>query len=166
MISNFYAIIFESHQFLFQFWKGMSLIEEYLWQSSKRWVSSSILLPLQRGHILSSRGILSYLPVSTRRLWQPILSFTRVLLMGFFRHNPCALRRRLEASWTRPFTSNGLFAADDHMEQKLPYWRADCTLGHIKQRKFCCSVLDVPVPNLLSSMAVFEPCDHQLQRVH
>ena len=63
----------------------MSLIEEYLLQSSKRWLSSSILLPLQRGHILSSRGILSYLPVSTRRLWQPILSFKSVLLRDFFR---------------------------------------------------------------------------------
>ena len=29
-------------------------------------------------------GVLSYLPVSTRRLWQPILSFMRVLLMRFF----------------------------------------------------------------------------------
>ena len=64
----------------------MSLIEGYLGQSSKRWVLSSILLPLhvQRAHILSSSGILSYLPVSTRRLWQPILSFTRVLVKDFF----------------------------------------------------------------------------------
>ena len=63
----------------------MSLIEEYLLQSSKRWVSSSILLPLQREHIFSSREILSYLPVPTRSLWQPTLSFTRVLLKGCFR---------------------------------------------------------------------------------
>ena len=65
--------------------RNMSLIEEYLAQSRKRWVSSSNLLPLQRGHILSSRGIWSYLPVSARRLWQLILSFTRVLLKGLFR---------------------------------------------------------------------------------
>ena len=34
------------------------------------------------GTFLLSRGVLS---VSTLRLWQPILSFTRVLLEGFFR---------------------------------------------------------------------------------
>ena len=39
----------------------MSLIEEYPWQPSESWVLSSILLPLQRGHILSSRATLSHL---------------------------------------------------------------------------------------------------------
>ena len=69
--------------------RNMSLIEEYLWQTSKRLDSPSNLLPLQRGHILSSRGILSYLPVLTRRLWQPILSFTRIFLRDFFALNQC-----------------------------------------------------------------------------
>ena len=64
--------------------------------------------------------------------------------------------------------TNGPFAAGDHIVQKPPHWRANCALGHIKQRKFKfgCFVLDVPVRNLLSSMAVFVPCDHQLQRAH
>ena len=31
---------------------------------------------------------------------------------------------------------NRLFAASDHMIQKPPYWRANCPLGHLKQRKF------------------------------
>ena len=50
----------------------------------------------------------------------------------------------------------------DHMVQKLPYWNANCQLGHLKQRKFRLTsfVLDVPVRNLRSSMAVFVPCDH------
>ena len=53
--------------------------------------------------------------------------------------------------------NNRLFAADDHMVQKPPYWGANWALGHIKQRKFkfSCFVLDVPVHNLLSSMVVF-----------
>ena len=63
---------------------------------------------------------------------------------------------------------NGPFVAGDHMVQKPPYWRANCAPGHIKQRKFKFSrvVLDVRVRNLLSSMAVFVPCDHQLQKAH
>ena len=63
---------------------------------------------------------------------------------------------------------NGPFAAGDHMVQKPPYWTANCALGDIKQRKlkFSCFVLDVPVRNLISSMAVFVPCDHQQQRAH
>ena len=62
----------------------------------------------------------------------------------------------------------GAFAAGDHMVQKPPYWRANCALGNIKRRKFKfnCFVLGVPVRNLLSSMAVFVPCDHQMQRAH
>ena len=41
----------------------------------------------------------------------------------------------------------GPFAAGDHLVQKPPYWRANCTLGHLKQIKFklSCFVLDVPV---------------------
>ena len=62
----------------------------------------------------------------------------------------------------------GPFAAGDHMVQKPPYWRANCALGHLKQRKFklSCFVLDIPVRNLLTSIAVFVPCDRQLQRAH
>ena len=54
------------------------------------------------------------------------------------------------------------------MVQQPPYWRANCTLGHINHRKFkfSCFVLDVPVCNLLSNMAVFVPCDHQFQTAH
>ena len=44
----------------------------------------------------------------------------------------------------------------------------NCALGHLKQRKFKlrCSVLDVPVRNLLSSRAIFVPCDRQLQSAY
>ena len=53
--------------------RNMFLMEEYLWQSSKRWVSSSILLPLQRGHgefyESSSPGIFScWIKVSRRAI--------------------------------------------------------------------------------------------------
>ena len=56
----------------------------------------------------------------------------------------------------------GTLQDSDHMVQKLPYWSANCPLGHLKQRKFRlnCFVLDVPVRNLRSSIAVFVPCDH------
>ena len=46
--------------------KKTSLFVEYLAQSSKRWISSAVMLPLQRVHILSLQRILSYLPVSTQ----------------------------------------------------------------------------------------------------
>ena len=63
----------------------------------------------------------------------------------------------LSLCWTM-----GLLHDSDHMVQKLPYWNANCPLGHLKQGKFRlnCFVLDVPVRNLRSSMAVFVPCDH------
>ena len=50
----------------------------------------------------------------------------------------------------------------DHMVQKPPYWNANYPVGHLKQRKFRLTsfVLDVPVGNLGSNMAVFVPCDH------
>ena len=50
----------------------------------------------------------------------------------------------------------------DHMVQKPPYWNANYPVGHLKQRKFRLTsfVLDVPVCNLRSNMAVFVPCDH------
>ena len=44
--------------------KNISLIEEKLGKSYKKYVSTSILLQLQRLHSLSSRGILSYVPAS------------------------------------------------------------------------------------------------------
>ena len=77
-------MIFEYHQFLFQFWKRICLLSRNISYNLVR-DGFRAQLPLQWGHILSSRGILSYLPASTRRLWQPILSFTRVLLKGFLR---------------------------------------------------------------------------------
>ena len=42
----------------------------------------------QRGDILLSKGILSYLPASTNTLWQPIRSFTRVLFRVFYSVEP------------------------------------------------------------------------------
>ena len=50
----------------------------------------------------------------------------------------------------------------DHMVQKPPYWDANYPVRHLKQRKFRLTsfVLDVPVRNLRSNMAVFVPCDH------
>ena len=52
------------------------------------------------------------------------------------------------------------------MVQKPPCWRSNYPLGHPKQKniKLSCFVLDVPVGSLLSSMAVFVPCDRKLQR--
>ena len=44
--------------------KNTFLILESALQSSKKWFSSSILLLLQKEHILSLQGISSYLPVS------------------------------------------------------------------------------------------------------
>ena len=61
--------------------KNISLIEEKLRQSNKKWASSSILLQLQRFHNLSLCGILLYLPVSILSLWLLILSFTNVFLV-------------------------------------------------------------------------------------
>ena len=60
------------------------------------------------------------------------------------------------------------FAVYDHMVQKPPCWRANYPLGHPKQKniKLSCFVLDVPVGSLLSSMAVFVPCDRKLQRAY
>ena len=54
------------------------------------------------------------------------------------------------------------------MVQKPPCWRANYPLGHPKQKniKLSCFVLDVPVGSLLSSMAVFVPCDRKLQRAY
>ena len=53
-------------------------------------------------------------------------------------------------------------------KQNVQAKEVHCALGHLKQRKFklCCFVLDVLVRNLLSSMAVFVPCDRQLQKAH
>ena len=63
---------------------------------------------------------------------------------------------------------NRPFAVYDHMTQKPPCWRANCPLGHPKQKNIKLSffVLDVPVGSLLSSMAVFVPCDRKLQRAY
>lgn len=48
-----------------------------------------------------------------------------------------------------------------------PYWRANCALEHLKQsnqiKKF---VLYGLVRNFLSSVAIFVPCDRQVQRAH
>ena len=53
-------------------------------KSSKRWVSSSILLPVQRGHILSSRATCrTYL--FERDGCGNLLIITRFLLKGVFR---------------------------------------------------------------------------------
>ena len=64
--------------------------------------------------------------------------------------------------------SNRPFAVNDHMVQKPPCWRANYPLGHPKQKhiKLSYFVLDVPVGSLLSSMAVFAPCDRKLQRAY
>ena len=67
---------------------------------------------------------------------------------------------------TPSLTLNGPFAAGDHMVQKRPYWRANWALGHLRQSSKIFFVLYAPVCNLLSSMAVFVPCDRQLQRAH
>ena len=66
------------------------------------------------------------------------------------------------------YSSNGPFAVYNHMVQKPPCWRANYPLGHPKQKhiKLSCFVLDVPVGSLLSSMAVFVPCDRKLQRAY
>ena len=61
-------------------------------------------------------------------------------------------------------TLNRPFAVYDHMVQKPPCWRANYPLEHPKQKNIKLSrfVLDVPVGSLLSSMAVFVPCDRKL----
>ena len=66
------------------------------------------------------------------------------------------------------YSPNRPFAVYDHMVQKPPSWRANYPLGHPKQKniKLSCFVLDVPVDSLLSSMAVFLPCDRKLQRAY
>ena len=61
---------------------------------------------------------------------------------------------------------NRPFAVYHHMVQKPPCWRANYPLGHPKQVKLSCFVLDVPVGSLLSSEAVFVPCDRKLQRAY
>ena len=60
------------------------------------------------------------------------------------------------------------FAVYDHMVQKPPCWRANYPLGHPKQKniKLSCFVLYVPVGSLLSSMAIFVPCDRKLRRAY
>ena len=62
---------------------------------------------------------------------------------------------------------NGPFAAGGHMvKKKTPYSRANCALGFLnkaikfKFSLFCMSQCAV------YSMAVFVPCDCQLERVH
>ena len=64
--------------------------------------------------------------------------------------------------------SNRPFAVYDHMVQKPPCWRANYPLGHPKEKniKLSCFVLGVPVGSLLSSMAVFVPCDRKVQRAY
>jgi len=54
------------------------------------------------------------------------------------------------------------------MVQKPPCWRANRSLGYPKQSNFTkySFVLDIPVGGLLSSMAVFVPCDLKLQRAY
>ena len=71
------------------------------------------------------------------------------------------------------FARYGPFAADSHMVQNPPCWRASYALGHPKQSDFIqsnlnfrCFVLDVPVRNVLSSMLDVVPCDRQLQKAH
>ena len=66
------------------------------------------------------------------------------------------------------YCPNRPFAVYDHMVQKPPCWRANYPLGHPKQKniKLSCFIWDVPVGSLLSSMAVFVPCDRKLQRVY
>ena len=63
---------------------------------------------------------------------------------------------------------NRPFAVADHMVQKPPCWRANYPLGHPKQKniKLSCFVFDAPVGSLLSSMAVFVPCNRKLQRAY
>ena len=63
---------------------------------------------------------------------------------------------------------NRPFAVYDHMVQKPPCWRANHPLGYPKQKNISlsCFVLDIPLGGLLSSMAVFVPCDRKLQRAH
>ena len=65
-------------------------------------------------------------------------------------------------------TLNRLFAVYDHMVQKPPCWRANYPLEHPKQKniKLSCFAFDAPVGSLLSSNAVFVPCDRKLQRAY
>ena len=75
---------------------------------------------------------------------------------GFWRHIGWGKTRlKLHWQWT-------LWRISDHMVQKPPYWNANCALVHLKTKLFnlILFVLDAPVGNLRSSMAVFVPCDH------
>ena len=66
-----------------------------------------------------------------------------------------------------PMEPNGVahinrpFAVYDHMVQKPP-----CGISKTKEYSLSCFVLDIPLGGLLSSMAVFVPCDRKLQRAY
>ena len=55
--------------------------------------------------------------------------------------------------------ANRPFAVSGHMVQKTSCWRANCALGHRKQRKFklSCFVFDVRGATLVSSKVFFVP---------
>ena len=80
---------------------------------------------------------------------------------------PPAPPPKLYFAFTIPPATQAI-AVYDHMVQKPPCWRANYPLGHPKQKniKLRCFILDVPVGSLLSSIAVFVPCDRKLQRAY
>ena len=97
-------------------------------------------------------------------------SFLLILFVDFFFILGRVLFEVLSSAHAQAlnFQRNRPFAVYDHMVQKPPCWRANYPLGHPKQKniKLSCFVLDVPVGSLLSSMAVFVPCDCKLQRAY
>ena len=82
MISNVHAIVFEYHQFLFQFWKGICLLSRNISQNLVR----DGFPPQFYYHYTTERTYPFFERdfLVSRRLWSSILSFARVLLMGFF----------------------------------------------------------------------------------
>ena len=97
---------------------------------------------------------------TTVRVW-----LNKVFEMCFFikgLENSSNILDLIKSRFNRPF------AVYDPMVQKPPCWRANYPLEHPKQNniKLSCIVLDVPVGSLLSSMAVFVPCDRKLQSAY